>query len=62
VIKEISYYGSDTLNHVKLASGKTIKVQATNTERFNGASLTWEDAVHVSWTSDAIVIVAPSRA
>jgi hypothetical protein len=47
---------------VKLASGKTIKVQATNTERFNGASLTWEDAVHVSWTSDAIVIVAPSRA
>ena len=62
VIKEISYYGSDTLYHVKLASGKTIKVQATNTERFNGASLTWEDAVHVSWTSDAIVIVAPSRA
>ena len=61
VIKEISYYGSDTLYHVKLPTGKTIKVQATNTERFKGPALTWEDAVHVSWTSDAIVTVAPSR-
>ncbi|MGL4767443.1 MAG: ABC transporter ATP-binding protein [Formosimonas sp.] len=60
VIKEIAYYGSDTLFHVKLnGTGKMIKVQATNTERY-GEKFTWEDAVHVSWTSDAIVPVAPS--
>lgn len=61
VIKEIAYYGSDTLFHVQLVkTGKMIKVQATNTERYSNEKLTWEDTVFVSWTSDAIVPVMPS--
>jgi putrescine transport system ATP-binding protein len=61
VIKEIAYYGSDTLFHIKLdGTGKMIKGQAANTERYADDKLTWDDAVYVSWTSDAIVPVAPS--
>lgn len=61
IIKEIAYYGSDTLFHIKLdGTGKMIKVQAANTERYADDKLTWDDAVYVSWTSDAIVPVAPS--
>ena len=61
VIKEIAYYGSDTLYHVKLDNtGTIIKVQAANTERYSGEKLTWEDPVYVSWNSDAIVPIAPS--
>ncbi|TDR31155.1 ABC transporter ATP-binding protein [Hydromonas duriensis] len=61
VIKEMAYYGSDTLYHIQLDNtGKMIKVQIANTERFTDEKLTWEDAVYVSWTSDAIVPIAPS--
>ena len=61
VIKEIAYYGSDTLYHVKLqGSGKTIKVQRTNIDRYMDENFTWEDEVFVSWLSEAIVPVTPS--
>lgn len=60
-IKEIAYYGSDTLYHVKLdGTGKVIKVQMANTERYSVDKLTWGDKVYVWWTSESIVAIAPS--
>lgn len=59
-IKEIAYYGSDTIYHVKLASGQVIKVQYENTDRYAGEKFTWGDSVYVSWPSSAIVSVEPS--
>jgi putrescine transport system ATP-binding protein len=56
-VTEVSYYGSDTVYHVKLnGTGKVVKVQNANTSRLsNEDKFTWGEQVHLSWTSEAIV-------
>jgi putrescine transport system ATP-binding protein len=60
-VTEVIYFGSDTIYHVRLnATGRVIKVQYENSERYAGERFTWGDQVHVFWHPTAIVPVAPS--
>ena len=59
-VTEVIYFGSDTIYHVRLnATGRVIKVQYENTERYAGERFTWGDKVYVFWHPTAIVPVAP---
>jgi putrescine transport system ATP-binding protein len=56
-IKEMSYFGSFTVYHLKLASGATIKVSQANTERHRDDELTWGDRAWASWSPSAQVVL-----
>ena len=49
-IKDMAYFGSFTVYHLQLASGRVLKVSQSNVERQPGAPLTWGDAAWASWT------------
>jgi len=56
-IVDIGYLGDISIFHVKLASGKMVKAQTTNTRRVSRREFTWEDTVWLSWTDTAAVIL-----
>ncbi|TDM06564.1 MAG: polyamine ABC transporter ATP-binding protein [Ideonella sp. MAG2] len=56
-IEEMSYFGSFTVFHVKLASGQMLKVSMANTERHRSDALTWGDPVWASWSDAAHVVL-----
>ena len=49
-IKDMAYFGSFTVYHLQLASGRVLKISQSNAERQPGAPLTWGDAAWASWT------------
>jgi putrescine transport system ATP-binding protein len=57
VIKNISYFGSFTLYHVCLPSGKIIKVSQGNTERHSDQSFKEGDSTWLSWSRNAHVVL-----
>ena len=60
-VTEVVYFGADTIYHVRLnGTGRVIKVQYENSERYAGERFTWGDKVYVFWHPTAIVPVAPS--
>jgi putrescine transport system ATP-binding protein len=56
-IKEIAYFGSFTVYHLQLKSGRVLKVSQSNVERQPGVRLTWGDAAWASWTDLAQVVL-----
>ncbi len=56
-IEEMSYFGSFTVFHVKLASGQMLKVSMANTERHQSDALTWGDQVWAQWSDAAHVVL-----
>ncbi|WP_396270136.1 ABC transporter ATP-binding protein [Ideonella sp.] len=56
-IEEMSYFGSFTVFHVKLASGQMLKVSMANTERHQSDALTWGDQVWAHWSDAAHVVL-----
>lgn len=56
-IEEMSYFGSFTVFHVKLASGQMLKVSMANTERHRADELTWGDQVWAHWSDAAHVVL-----
>ncbi|MDZ7814294.1 MAG: polyamine ABC transporter ATP-binding protein [Ideonella sp.] len=56
-IEEMSYFGSFTVFHVKLASGQMLKVSMANTERHQADALTWGDQVWAHWSEAAHVVL-----
>ncbi|MBQ0934710.1 ABC transporter ATP-binding protein [Ideonella paludis] len=56
-IEEMSYFGSFTVFHVKLASGQMLKVSMANTERHRDDELTWGDQVWAHWSDAAHVVL-----
>jgi putrescine transport system ATP-binding protein len=56
-IKEIAYFGSFTVFHLKLASGALLKVTRTNTERFADEEFTWGERVWAAWQPSAQVVL-----
>lgn len=56
-IKEIAYFGSFTVYHLQLASGRVLKVSQSNVERQPGVQLTWGDAASATWTDLAQVVL-----
>ena len=55
-IRDMAYFGSYTVYHLQLASGRIVKVSQSNTER-QGASLTWGDSAWASWSGLAQVVL-----
>ncbi len=56
-IKEVAYFGSFTVYHLQMASGRLLKVSQSNVERQPGAPLTWGDSAWASWTDLAQVVL-----
>lgn len=57
VIKDIAYFGSHSVYHVRTTSGKTISVTEMNDIRWASDRLTWEDPVWVYWDDNASVVL-----
>jgi len=57
IVKDMAYLGSFTVYHLKLASGRIVKVSQSNTEREAGAALTWDDAATATWSDAAQVVL-----
>ena len=56
-VKEMSYFGSYTVYHLKLASGAMLKVTMTNTQRHRDDTFTWGDQVWAHWSRSAHVVL-----
>lgn len=56
-IVEMSYLGSYTVYHLKLASGMILKATAANTMRHAEHQPQWGDRVRASWREDAMVVL-----
>jgi putrescine transport system ATP-binding protein len=56
-IKEVAYFGSFTVYHLQMASGRVLKVSQSNIERQPGAPLTWGDKAWASWTDLSQVVL-----
>ena len=54
---EIAYIGNLSIFHVRLDSGKTIRVTVPNVSRVAQRSVTWEDVVYVSWDPHSGVVL-----
>ena len=54
-IEDIAYLGNTSIFHVRLAGGGMIQVQRTNRFRAVAESVSWDDAVRLSWDGEALV-------
>ena len=57
VVKDMAYFGSYTVYHLKLASGGVVKINQSNTEREAGAAISWDDAATATWADTAQVVL-----
>jgi putrescine transport system ATP-binding protein len=57
-VKDLAYFGSFTVYHLQLASGRILKISQGNTERNASPPLTWGDAARASWSDTAQVVLA----
>ena len=56
-IKDMSYFGSYTVYHLQLASGRILKVSTSNAERHREHPLTWGDEAWASWSPTSPVVL-----
>ena len=56
-VKDMSYFGSFTVYHLRLASGLVIKISASNTERHRDDELTWGDEAWAAWSPTSQVVL-----
>ena len=56
-VKELTYFGSHTVYHLLLASGRVLKISQGNAERQPDARLTWGDRAEASWSTLAQVVL-----
>ncbi len=56
-IWDIAYLGDMTVFHVKLASGKTVKISQMNASRSADEPLAWDDHVWISFAPDAGIVL-----
>jgi putrescine transport system ATP-binding protein len=56
-IKEVAYFGSFTVYHLQLASGRILKISQGNVERQPGAPLTWGDQAWATWSDLSQVVL-----
>lgn len=54
---DIGYLGNLSIYHVMLANGEKVTVTRTNRLREEESEITWEDKVHLTWTSHASIIL-----
>ena len=56
-VDEIAYFGNQSIYHVRLPSGVTVKVMRPNLVRSAEQQLTWEDKVYLSWRPSSGVVL-----
>jgi len=56
-VLDIAYLGNISTYHVELPGGQVIKAQTANNRRIARRDFTWEDAVWLSWTDTAGVVL-----
>jgi putrescine transport system ATP-binding protein len=56
-VKDMVYFGSDTLYHLQLPSGAILRVSQSNTERHPDDTLTWDDEAYAWWLPSAHVVL-----
>jgi len=56
-IRELAYFGSFTVYHVQLDSGRMLKVSQANTQRHRDDALTWGDQAWAHWSRSAQVVL-----
>jgi putrescine transport system ATP-binding protein len=56
-ILDLAYFGDSTTYHVKIASGRKLKVSRMNHLRHGAEGFTWGDRIFMHWTDDAMVVV-----
>ena len=56
-VKDMVYFGSETLYHLELASGAILKVTQSNTERHPDDTLSWDDEAYAWWLPSAHVVL-----
>ncbi|NBD19215.1 polyamine ABC transporter ATP-binding protein [Aquabacterium fontiphilum] len=56
-VRDLVYFGSDTLYHLELASGAILKVSQGNTERHPDDMLSWGDEAWACWSPSAHVVL-----
>ncbi len=56
-VVNIAYFGSHSVYHIKLESGKKILANASNYERYVDERPTWDDIVYVWWQPESAVVL-----
>ena len=56
-IFNIAYFGSHSVYHIKLNSGKRIQVNSWNCERSLSERPTWDDEVYLTWQPESAVVL-----
>jgi putrescine transport system ATP-binding protein len=56
-VQEVSYYGSRTIYHVKMPSGKKVIASTANIDRSLENRPTWDSDVYVAWHADSSVVL-----
>lgn len=56
-IVNIAYFGSHSVYHIKLESGKKIIANSSNFERSTSDRPTWDDEVYLSWQPESAVVL-----
>ncbi|MDQ6629593.1 MAG: polyamine ABC transporter ATP-binding protein [Pseudomonadota bacterium] len=56
-VKDMAYFGSFTVYHLQLASGRVLKISQSNSERQPGDVLSWGDAAWASWAPLSPVVL-----
>jgi putrescine transport system ATP-binding protein len=56
-VQELSYFGSETVYRIKLASGMVLCASMANTERHRESAFTWGDTVWAAWSPQAHVVL-----
>jgi putrescine transport system ATP-binding protein len=56
-VKEIAYFGSFTVYHLRLGSGAMLKVSRANTERHSDEDYTWGDRIWAHWSDSSQVVL-----
>lgn len=58
IVEDIAYLGDVSIYHVRLEGHDTImQAMVPNMERLAEGKLTWEDAVYLTWETDAMVVL-----
>jgi putrescine transport system ATP-binding protein len=57
VVKNLAYFGSFTVYHLELPSGRVLKVSQNNTQRHREDDLTWGDEAWAHWSRQSQVVL-----
>jgi putrescine transport system ATP-binding protein len=57
VVKNLSYFGSFTVYHLELPSGRVLKISQNNTQRHREHELTWDSEAWAHWSRQSQVVL-----